>query len=420
MPRFALSPLLVLVTLLACTRVDAEIVSVTVEATGADPQDATNNALVEAVRQVNGVSINANQLIQTDSVSVASSDADGNQSSFAVTQQQRGSVGAKSAGHLAGYRILESGPSEYGHRVVLEARIHRYRVPGIDSSNRRKLALIPFGSRIPRTEFFGPIYGDELAGELSQAMLAQFVQARRFAILDRESWGAIGQERALLASSATPISEKAKLGRALGADYLVLGELLEAGGGQQQRTERLTGVVKHSSGASIAVAYRIVVPATGEIKFADTLELSVTDASGQPMNSRTAALNELSKRLVGIALDRIYPIRIVSASGAEVVLNQGGNTLTVGDQLQLIEEGERMRDPYTKESLGRVETVIGRIEITRVDGKMSYAHLVGDGPAPKVGHLARRDLALYARGKAAPPVPPPTPRTEGVKLPFDR
>lgn len=67
-----------------------------------------------------------------------------------------------------------------------------------------------------------------------------------------------------------------------------------------------------------------------------------------------------------------------------------------------------------------MESVIGRIEITRVDGKLSYARLVGDGPATKVGQLARRDLALYAATGAAPPVPPPTPRTEGVRLPLNR
>ena len=105
--------------LLLCGSLHAEIVAVTVEATGADPQDATNNALVEAVRQINGVSISANQLIETMTVSGMVSDSEGNNSAFSATQQQRGSVAAKSGGHLAGYSVLESGPSEYGYRVVL-------------------------------------------------------------------------------------------------------------------------------------------------------------------------------------------------------------------------------------------------------------------------------------------------------------
>lgn len=388
--------------------------------TGLTMEEAIENALFEVTRKVSGTRIEGTQSSSVHTVSGNIDGTDGG-SEFRFEERVDSRVRTSASGLVSSYDLLSRIDGPRGVEVEILARVPRYDVPGIDSTNRRKLALIPFGSRIDQTEFFGPIYGDELASELSNAVLTQFVQARRFAILDRESWRAIDRERELLASSATPISEKAKLGRALGADYLVLGELLEAGGGQLQRTDRLTGAVKSSSGASIAVAYRIVVPATGEIKFADTVELSVSDASGQPVQSRTYALNELSKQLVGIALDRIYPIKVVGANGADVVLNQGGNTLSIGDQLELIEVGELMRDPYTKESLGRVETVIGRLEITRVDGKMSYARIVGHGAhAPKVGQLARRDLGLYGAGIAAPPVPPPTPRSEGVRLPFDR
>ena len=126
--------------------------------------------------------------------------------------------------------------------------------------------------------------------------MSQFVQSRRFAILDRESWNVIGAEHALLASAKTPVSEKAKLGRVLGADYLVLGEIIEARGGAYTRTQQLTGVSKAVSAASLSVAYRVVVPATGEIKFADTVELMAHSESGRQMHSRTAAVNSRSMR----------------------------------------------------------------------------------------------------------------------------
>lgn len=398
----------------------AEIVKVTVEATGADPQEATNNALVEAVRRVNGVSISANQLMETTTTTDMRSSEEGNASEFRSVTRQGGAVGAKSAGHLAGYQVLESGASEYGYRVVLEARIYRYRAPGIASDNRRKLAVIPFGARAERMEFFGPQAAHELAHELSQAVVGHFVQSRRFAILDRESWGAIGAEQALFASSSTPISEKAKLGRTLGADYLVLGELLEADAGVQHGVQRLTGVRTRQASASISLAYRIVVPATGEIKFADTLSLSINDSQGRPLGSRTEALGELSKQLVGIALDRIYPMQVVSVPGpASVVLNQGGSTLAVGDRLRLTAQGEALVDPYTKEPLGRVETPVGLLQVTRVDGKLAYADVIESSGALQTGLLARRELALYGAG-AQPQVAAPSPRTEGVRLPFDR
>lgn len=399
----------------------ADIVTVTVESSGATLQEATSNALVEAIRQVNGVSISSSQIMNTISVSGAVTDSAGGSTSFSLEQKQQGSVTAKAGGHLAGYRVLEARPSEYGHHVVLEVRVHRYSAPGIDSSNRRKLAVIPFGTRLGEADFYGSMSAAEVGDLLHQAIVAQFVQSRRFAILDRESWNVIGAEHALLASPQTPVSEKAKLGRVLGADYLVVGEIIEARGGAYTRTQQLTGVSKAVSSASLSVAYRVVVPATGEIKFADTVELTTHSESGRQVNSRTAAANELARQLVGVTLDRIYPIKVVNVQGAgTVVLNQGGTTLAAGDQLILIEEGAPLIDPYTKEPLGRVENPIGTLEVTRSDGKVAYARLVEPPMAPlKAGQLARRGEAFGTGGTGGPPVPPPSERTEGVRLPFD-
>lgn len=399
----------------------ADIVTVTVESSGATLQEATSNALIEAIRQVNGVSISSSQIMNTISVSGAVTDSAGGSTSFSLEQKQQGSVTAKAGGHLAGYRVLEARPSEYGHHAVLEVRVHRYSAPGIDSSNRRKLAVIPFGTRLGEADFYGSMSAAEVGDLLHQAIVAQFVQSRRFAILDRESWNVIGAEHALLASPHTPVSEKAKLGRVLGADYLVVGEIIEARGGAYTRTQQLTGVSKAVSSASLSVAYRVVVPATGEIKFADTVELTTHSESGRQLNSRTAAVNELARQLVGVTLDRIYPIKVVNVQGADtVVLNQGGTTLAAGDQLTLIEEGAPLIDPYTKEPLGRVENPIGTLEVTRSDGKVAYARLVEPPMAPlKAGQLARRGEAFGTGGTGGPPVPPPSERTEGVRLPFD-
>ena len=86
----------------------------------------------------------------------------------------------------------------------------------------------------------------------------------------------------------------------------------------------------------------------------------------------------------------------------------------------LIEEGAPLIDPYTKEPLGRVENPIGTLEVTRSDGKVAYARLVEPPMAPlKAGQLARRGEAFGTGGTGGPPVPPPSERTEGVRLPFD-
>lgn len=406
-----------LAALLVASSLRAETVTVTVESTGVTQQQATANALIEAIRQVNGVSISSSEALQTLSVSGAYSDSEGNSSEFSLTQQHSSTVGAKAKGHVASYQVLDMSPTETGFQATVEANIHRYKTPGIDNSNRRKLAVVPFGSRAGSIDFFGSISGQELAHLLHQAVVAQFVQSRRFSILDRETRAILG-ERAFITYQETPVSEKVRLGQALGADYLVVGEVVDAGGAYEEQVGTITGMVKDSSYAGISVAYRIVVPATGEIKFADNIDLSVSALDGKTITSRTNALNELAKQLVGIALDRIYPIQIVNVSAdGTVVLNQGGGTLSIGDQLALVELGKAITDPYTKEPLGRTENIVGQIEIIRSDGKLAYARAITNVPsAIKVGQLARRLDQNYSNANQ---IDPPTERTEGVYLPFD-
>ena len=66
---------------------------------------------------------------------------------------------------------------------------------------------------------------------------------------------------------------------------------------------------------------------------------------------------------------------IISARGNIVTLNQGGDLLKEGDIYEVFQFGERIIDPYTKESLGREEIFCGTIQVTRVNPKSSYAKI---------------------------------------------
>lgn len=169
----------------------------------------------------------------------------------------------------------------------------------------------------------------------------------------------------------------------LGADYLVLGEILAAEGARRIDTGRLTGLQRPSSHARLALAYRIVVPATNEIKFANQLDLVLEDSGPDAPGHRSAAINQLARRVVGMALDRIYPMQVVAAASPQaLVLNQGGNGLAPGDRLTLVELGAPITDPYTREPLGRIEHPIGPIEVIRSDGRLAYARVVGKSSGP--------------------------------------
>jgi len=52
------------------------------------------------------------------------------------------------------------------------------------------------------------------------------------------------------------------------------------------------------------------------------------------------------------------------------------DTLEVGRQFGLVSLGAEAFDPYTRESLGAIETEIGRVEIKGVSAKTSSARLI--------------------------------------------
>jgi len=67
---------------------------------------------------------------------------------------------------------------------------------------------------------------------------------------------------------------------------------------------------------------------------------------------------------------------VIKVDGDELILGQGGDTIKSGDRYNLIKYGERVIDPYTKESLGFSEKKIGVVEILDVQSKKSTAKIV--------------------------------------------
>jgi len=78
-------------------------------------------------------------------------------------------------------------------------------------------------------------------------------------------------------------------------------------------------------------------------------------------------------------------------------------------------------DPDTTESLGKIETLIATIKVTRVAGKMSFAQIVsGDKSKISKGLICRpKQMKKRLNNVGAEPEVIRTPGG-GIKLPFDR
>ncbi|QSX37196.1 CsgG/HfaB family protein [Shewanella sedimentimangrovi] len=342
----------------------AATVDVEVRGSGMSRELAIENALIEAVRQVRGVEIDQRSIRQSLKVKV--------NHEAVLSSEQVNETASRTQGYVEQYQVLEEDCDEQECQVLITASIPVYKGPGIAPDNRRKLVVSRFSGR----------YGEQF----SQYLQTQLVQSRRFAVLDRERNSEFVKERNLLLSSETARSEKIRLGQVLGMDYLVLGSV-DVDGASYTNTLSLTGEQQTAEYGEVKVSYQLINIATRQIKWQDDAIIALDSADADSLNA--GAAEEVARTII----EAIYPIKVLSQSGNQLVLNQGGKNLAEGYIYDVYGLGKKLVDPYTKESLGREEIHLGQVVIERVATKLSYARVLsGD-----IGSMAKDTVLRKAR-----------------------
>ncbi len=83
----------------------------------------------------------------------------------------------------------------------------------------------------------------------------------------------------------------------------------------------------------------------------------------------------ISGKIGSAIVAEVFPVSIISLTGDQVVLSQGGEALQVGQRWQAVHLGEELKDPQTGRPLGRNEMPVGTIRIDRVSSQTSYGTL---------------------------------------------
>jgi hypothetical protein len=349
--------------------VNAKVVEVSVEAEGIGTSydDAVRSALTNAVSKVTGMQIaNASSVVSGSIKMTNNLDLSLSANSLATSN----ATVTKTTGQINKYEVLNKRiTSNKNHHVKLIASIYKYEPS--KSSNRKRLAFLPTTHKDEFTNFFGNIHSSEIASMLNNNMEQFLVQARKFSVLSRKELKQIGSELSLMSSHMTPVQEKAKLGQIVGADFLLITEVVSAEIAQNLKVSNITGQKSSLMNGSITINVKVIDTITSEIKYssAHTHE----EKSGL---TREELISKLAKKAVNELVYRIYPISIISVNGNNVTLNFGGDKSNIGQLYEVFAKGEKLIDPYTGESLGTSERAIGKMQITRVTGKVSYGTIL--------------------------------------------
>jgi curli biogenesis system outer membrane secretion channel CsgG len=380
---------------------DEKVTILEVKGFGSTMSTAVQNGLIEALKQAKGVNIDSRKEFTKNIRKTSISTDHSNSHTVKVNTHSQRIVKEATQGLIQEYRITDSHEIELGQwEVDLAVKMIRYKTPGISPHSRRKIAVIPFQSTMSSFVFHGVhIQSDEISRRFAQRIVTELTQTRRFTVLDREHKKEFLAEKNLIWSSDTPISELMKIGEVLGVDYLLIGTISKFNQQQIPYTIQVTGETGYNYSASFFADYRIIVMATRQIKWANSITLTIDDAKIRKMASSLDAnqiqyklLSLAAKQIVQKAVDNIYPLKVVKVqANGEVILNQGGITIAKGEKLNVFRAGEQIVDPYTGESLGASEALVATIKINRVIPKMSFGTVIkGDISSIKKGSICRR------------------------------
>ncbi|ELS3708646.1 TPA: hypothetical protein R1X56_001492 [Campylobacter upsaliensis] len=341
--------------------------SSTGEGVGLTREEAINNAIIEAVGKMGGVNINS---LRKSNSSVFSNGLDTTIQDHYSEQISKATKGRVDSYEINSIEQDENGKYMANVTIFKTTTTKKYQAPGLSADNRRSISV--FDSTPDPTK-------RGIGAALQQKIITNLLQSRKFNVLDRDSNGYYEMEKALIQSGNAAKDEIYKLKNVLGTDYILLFSISALDG--KQKTSNLTG--KSKMEAEVVIDYRVLLFATRQIKFANTLSTKVA-LKDDSLSTNEQVLGQIARQISNDILNAIYPLKVAGVENGEIIFSQ---SLNQGDVYECFSLGKAIKDSYTKETTGRIETKSGSIEVTRSTPKLSYAKIT-EGSV-KVGDICR-------------------------------
>ena len=347
---------------------EIKYIDTTAKGTGETFEIALKKAFNRAVSKVNGVSVESESVLKTIDKSITTNEG----STASLTRDLQQTINEKTKGSIKTFEILSESKDSNGLiNIEIKATIAKFALS--KSAKRKRIAVVPFRLNVGRVDLenFSP---DDFRELLNQKFSTYLVQTRKFTVLDREFDQEIKGELANLAGSDN-IEDQVKIGQALFADYIVVGRVdnLEI---KEVEKKFLTSekIIKKTMGI-LNFSYRIIDVPTTQIKYSSSVSLEV---NLKKQNQPLVYLSDMTAQNAGVeVMYAIYPILVEKIEGGLLYLGQGGNQIKLNDQYSLYERSdEKIKDSYTGETLGNVETKVGLVEIIDSNSKFSVAKII--------------------------------------------
>jgi curli biogenesis system outer membrane secretion channel CsgG len=257
----------------------------------------------------------------------------------------------------------------------------------------------------------------DFARGLTQMLTTALIAQPEFSVVERVLIEKVAQEQDLGASERVELKSAAALGRILGAQALITGDITEFSYGQSSTGSRASvlksidsriGAKVDRLTAQVAIDLRIIDATTGEVigsvrgegKASTTglavdytsfeQELAAGGTKSTPLGA--ASRQAIEKAVVGL-VDRLRRVqwfgRVADVREEKIYINAGSSLgVTTGMLFDVFVQGESITDPESGASLGTPDQRIGQLVIEQVAEKYSVG-VMREGQAPKRNDVVR-------------------------------
>jgi curli biogenesis system outer membrane secretion channel CsgG len=231
-------------------------------------------------------------------------------------------------------------------------------------------------------------------------------KTNRFDLVERKNLQAILAEQHLGASGAITPQTAAKVGKALGAAYLIFASVNEWTPERSNKGANSAGMLGKfglnvgagKAEAEVAMTFRIVDATTGQVTYSETQRARAASwglklgGSGLPVlgglggslgdsspisYAVQSCINKVAYKIVMKLKDSSWRGSVADVDGSRVYINAGsGAGIQVGMKLTAMMKGKTLEDPETGLSLGEDLNAIGTLQITTVQERFSVATIL--------------------------------------------
>ena len=299
-------------------------------------------------------------------------------------------------------------------------------------TEKRRVAIMDFSYATVMTSVQA-IFGtnQDIGRGISDLLVNQLVNDGTYRVIERRELERIMREQNFSNSDRADASTAAKLGKLLGVDTIIVGDITQFGRDDQNKnfgglggrwgTGGFGGIGTHKAKAVVEVTARLVDVNTGEIlasatghgestrsgtnilgggasnwtggagqidmgssNFGQTI---IGEAVKASVNNLATQLNQDSAKIPHITV-QVNGV-VADASGNTLILNVGTRAgVRVGDKLAVSRVTRVIKDPVTGKPLRSLEDPVGQVTITSADEGSAVGTFTGSGQ-PKVGDTVK-------------------------------